>query len=115
MNYPQIKPTLNLDFSNTKTLDPRINFRRGTPGAYYDGKTYAKAEENLIDYSEDFSNAYWSALEASVVEDAETAPDGNITADKIITSTNSSDFHVVRLFNQKPNLIAGKTYTFSCF
>ena len=55
MNYPQIKPTLNLDFSNTKTLDPRINFRRGTPGAYYDGKTYAKAEENLISYSEDFS------------------------------------------------------------
>ena len=44
-----------------------------------------------------------------------SAPDGNITADKIITSTNSSDFHVVRLFNQKPNLIAGKTYTFSCF
>jgi len=115
MNYPQIKPTLNLDFSNTKTLDPRINFRRGTPGAYYDGKTYAKAEENLIEYSEDFSNAYWNTLETSVAEDAETAPDGNITADKIITSTNSSDFHTVRLFNRKPNLIAGKTYTFSCF
>jgi len=64
MNYPQIKPTLNLDFSNTKTLDPRINFRRGTPGAYYDGKTYAKAEENLISYSEDFSQ--WSKGDGSL-------------------------------------------------
>jgi hypothetical protein len=115
MNYPQIKPTLNLDFSNTKTLDPRINFRRGTPGAYYDGKTYAKAEENLISYSEDFSNAYWDKIEASVTENAETAPDGNITADKIIASTDSSRFHTVRLFSNQPNLISGKEYTFSCF
>jgi hypothetical protein len=76
MNYPQIKPTLNLDFSNTKTLDPRINFRRGTPGAYYDGKTYTKAEENLIDYSEDFSE--WAA------------GDGSLTPQLINDSNNTS-------------------------
>jgi hypothetical protein len=87
MNYPQIKPTLNLDFSNTKTLDPRINFRRGTPGAYYDGKTYAKAEENLIEHSEDFSQ--WGAgTGISVISDDNIAPDGSQTASLINDGTN---------------------------
>lgn len=84
MNYPQIKPTLNLDFSNTKTLDPRINFRRGTPGAYYDGKTHAKAEENLISYSEDFSDESWIKQNGiSVESNIAIAPDGNVSATRI--------------------------------
>lgn len=88
MNYPQIKPTLNLDFSNTKTLDPRITFRRGTPGAYYDGKTYAKAEENLIDYSEDFSQ--WGAgTDISIINNNNIAPDGSLTASLIDDGTNA--------------------------
>ena len=56
--YPTTKPSLNLDFANTKSLDPRIAFRRGTPGTYYDGVTHVKAEENLLSYSEDFSETY---------------------------------------------------------
>lgn len=91
MNYPQIKPTLNLDFSNTKTLDPRINFRRGTPGAYYDGKTYAKAEENLLSYSEDFSG--WDTtnnlLQPSLVEGA--GPAGT-DAYKLIVDDTDPDY-----------------------
>ena len=88
MNYPQIKPTLNLDFSNTKTLDPRINFRRGTPGAYYDGVTHVKAEENLIDYSEDFSQ--WGAgTDISIINNDNIAPDGSLTASLIDDGTNA--------------------------
>ena len=63
--YPTTKPSLNLDFANTKSLDPRITFRRGTPGTYYDGVTHAKAEENLLNYSEDFSQ--WSKGDGSLV------------------------------------------------
>jgi len=33
-NYPDIRPTLNLDFANTKRLDPRITFTRTTTGTY---------------------------------------------------------------------------------
>jgi hypothetical protein len=101
MNYPQIKPTLNLDFSNTKTLDPRINFRRGTPGAYYDGKTYAKAEENLISHSEDFSQAGtsfgdWDSRNVNTTTDSTDeflAPNGEQTAWKLSDSTSNSSNH----------------------
>lgn len=99
MNYPQIKPTLNLDFSNTKTLDPRINFRRGTPGAYYDGKTYAKAEENLLSYSEDFSNADWVKNESTVSSNSIAAPDGGTTADKIVESNQAGNHSVYQIAN----------------
>lgn len=37
-NYPSIKPSLNLDFANTKTLDPRITFTRASTAKYYDFK-----------------------------------------------------------------------------
>jgi hypothetical protein len=47
-NYPDIRPSLNLDFANTKQLDPRITFTRASTATYYDGKTMAKAEENLL-------------------------------------------------------------------
>jgi hypothetical protein len=47
-NFPSIRPSLNLDFANTEQLDPRITFTRDTGATYYDGKTVAKAEENLL-------------------------------------------------------------------
>lgn len=47
-NYPDIRPSLNLDFANSKQLDPRITFTRASTATYYDGKTVAKAEENLL-------------------------------------------------------------------
>lgn len=35
-NYPTIKPSLNLDFANTRRLDPRITFTRASSGTYFD-------------------------------------------------------------------------------
>ena len=112
MNYPQIKPTLNLDFSNTKTLDPRINFRRGTPGAYYDGKTYAKAEENLLSYSEDFSNAYWNKSNVSITSDSVNAPDGSVSAADKIVENSATGAH--QLYAGGASVL-GKSYTLSYF
>jgi hypothetical protein len=110
MNYPQIKPTLNLDFSNTKTLDPRINFRRGTPGAYYDGKTYAKAEENLIYPSIPDSN--WTVDQYSINENSITAPDGTTTASKIVLDNGiTGAYNIEKLVNVSIN----NFYTFSIY
>lgn len=53
--YPTIRPSLNLDFANTKTLDPRVTFARASTATFYDGRTVAKAEENLITQSESTS------------------------------------------------------------
>ena len=75
-----VRPSLLLDFANTKTLDPRITFTRASTGTYYDGKTTVKAEENLFTYSEQFNNAIW-ATGASISANTSVAPDGNTTAD----------------------------------
>jgi hypothetical protein len=53
--YPTIKPSLNLDFANTKLLDSRITFTRSTTATYYDGVTTAVAEQNLLLRSQDYS------------------------------------------------------------
>lgn len=86
-NYPTIKPSLNLDFANTKTLDPRVTFARASTATYYDGQTVAKAEENLALHSGDLTNPYWQLSRATVALDAlETSP----TESDVFTLTQSA-------------------------
>jgi hypothetical protein len=42
---------------------------------------------NLLQYSEDFSNGVWTALDATITTNAATAPNGTTTADKIDLGT----------------------------
>jgi hypothetical protein len=105
--YPTIKPSLLLDFAKTKRLDPRITFARASTGACYDGKTVAKAEENLLTYSQEF-NVTWVPGRSSVIANATTAPDGTTTAD-IITATATGNPLV---YQAKPFAGAG---TISCY
>ena len=77
--YPTIQPSLNLDFANTKLLDPRITFVRNSTAAYYDGQTSALAEQNLLLQSNTFSNAAWVATNGTVVSGI-TDPAGTTTA-----------------------------------
>ena len=83
--YPDTRPSLNLDFANTKVLDPRITFARASTATYYDGKTVSKAEENLEYYSQQFNN--WNIIDSTLTADTDIAPDGTQTADKIIPNT----------------------------
>jgi hypothetical protein len=106
--YPNIEPTLNLSFALTKALDPRITFSRASSGAAYDGKTVAKAEENLLQRSQEFDNAAWSKTNVTVAANAEVAPDGTSTAETI-TLTGSDD-----LFNSI-TVSASSTQTFSVY
>lgn len=86
LTLPSIRPSLLLDFANSKKLDPRITFSRATSGTYYDGVTSAKAEENLLTYSEGFDNAVWAKSNATVTANAALAPNGTTTADKVIST-----------------------------
>jgi len=43
-NCPTVHPSLNLDFANSRLLDPRITFVRNSTATYYDNKTSALAE-----------------------------------------------------------------------
>ena len=110
--FPDVAPTLNLDFANTKRLDPRITFTRASTGTYVDefgivrtaasngarfdhdsdrnslGLLVEESRTNLQTYSEDFSQ--WTITVsnntpgASVSTNFATAPDGTTTADKFI-------------------------------
>ena len=75
-----VKPSLLLDFAKSGVLDPRVTFTRASTAAYYDGRSVAVAEQNLLTYSQDFTNAAWTKTTASVVSGAAIAPDGTMTA-----------------------------------
>ena len=94
-SYPTIKPSLNLDFANTKTLDPRIDFTRTSTATYYDGVSYAKAEENLFKYSQAFNSSYWDK-NGVLSADTAIAPDGTQTADSLTDSGDGSSVYIQR-------------------
>jgi hypothetical protein len=75
-----VQPTLNLDFVNSKTLDSRITFARASNIAtFYDAKSSAVAEQNLLVRSQEFDNASWVKTNLTSVVGGATAPDGTTT------------------------------------
>ena len=89
-NYPTIRPSLLLDFANEQVLDPRITFTRASTATYYDGQTTALAEQNLLTYSQDFSNGVWTKLNSTVTVNSTTAPDGTTTATTLLANAGTS-------------------------
>jgi hypothetical protein len=108
--YPAIKPSLNLDFANTKTLDPRIGFTRASTATFYDGKTFAKAEENLLLQSQEFEDASWTKTNVTVTANTQVAPDGTTTAE-LLTDNSTSGVHRVEVLATS---VTG-TWVFSVF
>ena len=78
-NFPNVRPSLLLDFANAQQLDPRVTFSRSTTAPYYDGKTSVVAEQNLFIQSNTFSNAAWVATSATIASGV-TDPAGGTTA-----------------------------------
>jgi hypothetical protein len=104
-----VMPTLNLDFAKVKQLDPRITFTRASTGTYYDGKTRAKAEENLWVQSQNVES--WANLNINTITNAVIAPDGTLTADKIVATAVSGTHYTNRPFTKIPNI----PYAFSIY
>jgi hypothetical protein len=98
--YPQI-PTYNSngDFSVTRaTTATRVNAAGLVELVPY----------NLLQYSEMFSNAAWSANNATVTVNTTTAPNGTLTADTITNVSGS-------LIGQALTFSTGQTFTFSVY
>jgi hypothetical protein len=106
-NYPNLRPSLLLDFANTRQLDSRVTFTRSTPAVYYDGKTTAMAEQNLLLQSQTF-NTTWAVNAASITADSTTAPDGTTTADTLT----SAGTDACLTYQAKPTSSSG---TISCY
>ena len=130
MTYPTIRPSLTLDFSKSKKLDPRITFSRSSAATYVeggviksaannvsrfeqDGLLIEEARTNLATYSEDLSDSSWTKNSTTVTANATTAPDGNTTADKVITENNGSG--TGNSIITKPVTTTAAVHTFSVF
>lgn len=69
------------------------------------------ARVNLLTQTEDFSAAAWTKYQTSVSSNAVTAPDGTLTADKLIEAA-TNDFHYAY---PTVTLNSGSTYKLSCY
>jgi hypothetical protein len=65
---------------------------------------------NLAGYSEQFDNAYWVKSSTTVTANATTAPNGTLTADRIVSSAGSNSY-LYRVFS----FTIGTTYTLSFY
>ena len=117
--FPTVRPSLNLNFARSKTLDPRITFSRTSVGTYLDSDGLIKTavadeprfdhkyengnivslgllieggETNIVRKSEDLTIGRWSEVAdgVTVTTNQAVAPDGNTTADKVAIKTSGS-------------------------
>jgi hypothetical protein len=118
-------PTLDLRFASSKSLNDNvsgqnlIDFTRGGNGV----GTYVGSDGliknsvvNLLLRSEEFDNASWAKTRvqpfgSGSVANAIAAPDGTLTADKLVEDTTASNNHFI---GQSYTSSSG-TYTFSCY
>ena len=109
-SMPDIRPSLLLDFANSKTLDPRITFTRGSTATYWDGHTTTKAEENLIPYS-DFSSGWTDENSTTITLNNDTAPDGTTTAARLIgVNGEVKEYFYVQLPISNSGKLTGSVY-----
>jgi hypothetical protein len=133
LEFPVTAPTLNLDFANSQSLDPRITFTRGSIGTRvnkngiietisanqprfdYDpisgeckGLLIEESRSNLITNSNNFGsgNAFYGITPNVVI-----SPDGTLNASKFFEGP-INNFHVY--FNSF-TAVAGRTYCASVF
>ena len=136
---PTIRPSLLLNFANSKQVDPRITFARASSATYFDrngvlqlaaagvpridfnpatgeclGLLLEESKTNLLTYSEQLDNAAWTPASNSATRTANNAeaPDGTTTAD--LVDDVSVDFG--QLIRQVSVVADDSTsYTFSVF
>lgn len=63
-------------------------------------------KENLFKYSEQFDNAAWNKVNASVTANAATAPDGTTTADKLLDTVTNAQHYLEQYFTLSPASVA---------
>ena len=70
--------------------------------------------QNLITYSEEFSNtSAWSSENISIAPNVAIAPDGTTTADQVSFASNTAKIY--RLFGQAATVTPGQIYTHSIY
>ena len=135
--YPTTRPSLNLDFANSATLDPRITFTRGTNATYtgsdglvkntaginsprFDwdpvtreckGLLIEEARTNLLTYSNDMDKGNWGvyAPMLTAIPSTVLAPNGTYSAYSFNTTNGGSCYQDVTGINGT-NAYTGSIY-----
>ena len=140
-NFPEVSPSLTLDFANSRRLDPRITFTRSSTATYVSSNGLIKTapvdearfdhdpetleslglliEESRINvsrFSEDFSNTtYWTPTSQTVLSNATLSPDETVTADNVIPAAGTNSVRYL-YYNANPYTMSVSTvYTSSIF
>jgi hypothetical protein len=117
-------------------LDPRITFTRASTGTYFDaagvmqtaainaprfdhhpatlkrlGLLVEPQRTNLLLRSQEFDNAAWNKSDSTVTANAVVAPDGTISADKLVEAASTAVHYV----NRTGTLTASTTYALSVY
>ena len=107
-------PSLDLRFADNKSLvdattgQNLVTFTRASSGTYVDSDGLIKtATTNLLLRSEEFGTT-WSTVDASITPDTTTAPNGTVTADKLIENT------VNATHRTSQSVAIASPYTLSC-
>jgi hypothetical protein len=112
-------PSLDLRFADNKTLGDAVGggslvtFTRASSATYTDSAGVLRSSvTNLLLRSEEFDNASWTKFRGSIAPNAETAPSGTLTADKLVEDTTATNTHGAF---QTVTVANGAAYTFSCY
>lgn len=88
---------LSLNFLGATTLDPRITFSRASNATVTGSDGFIRfAPHNLLTHSDMFANAAWTKTNSSITANTTAAPDGTLTADKLVENTATSS-HIINL------------------
>jgi len=85
---------------------PRIDYLNNSNGAL----KLEPSRTNLVTYSEDFSNAYWTKTSVTVTSNEAISPDGTLNADKLVENTQNT----AHIIFASPTITLGNN-TFSVF
>ena len=114
--------------SNSASLDPYVYNPGAAPSstAYYGprfdydpvtlaakGLLIEEQRTNLVTYSEQFNDAAWSKIRATVDPNVATAPDGTLNADKLVEDTTAANSHSAARILGSP--LAAGTYTYTTY
>jgi hypothetical protein len=107
-NFPNVRPSLLLDFANSQQLDPRVTFSRSTTAPYY-GTSSVLAEQNLALQSQSASFISGAQTGLTITGNTTVAPDGTTTGTTVAFAATTSYGY------QSPSVgqILGTTYTYS--
>jgi hypothetical protein len=111
-------PSLDLRFAESKSLvdsvsgQNLITFTRSSTGTFVDSDGVIRsATTNLLLRSEEFNDAYWSKVDASVSADAIVSPSGAASADRLVDTTSNSLHYAIRAVT----VAANTAHTYSIY